>query len=100
MCVHRKTSYIKKQRVFQRLLIPIQKWRDILIDFIVNLPSSNRFINIIVVVNRLMKIRYIIPIDLINTILVTEYFVKYIFKLHRLLNLIISNYRSQFILDF
>ena len=66
----------------------------------VNLPSSNGFINIIVVVNCLIKIRYIIPIDLINTALVAKCFVKYIFKLHRLPNLIISNYGSQFILDF
>ena len=41
-----------------------------------------------------MKMRYIIPIDSINTILVAKYFVKYIFKLHRLPNLIISDYRS------
>ena len=38
--------------------------------------------------------QYIIPIDLINAILVAEYFVKYIFKLHRLPNLIISDYGS------
>jgi len=56
--------------------------------------------NIIVVINRLIKMRYIIPMDLINTILVAKYFIKYVFKLYRLPNLIISNYRSQFILDF
>ena len=78
----------------------MQKWRNILINFIVNLPSSNRFINIIVVVDRLMKIQHIISIDLINAVSVTEYFVRYIFKLYRLPDLIISNYRSQFILDF
>jgi hypothetical protein len=82
------------------LPIPIQKWRNILIDFIVDLPSSNGFINIIVVVNCLMKMRHIVPIDLINTISVAKCFVKYIFKLHRLPNLIISDYRSQFVLDF
>jgi len=60
----------------------------------VALPSSNGFINIIVVVDRLIKMRYIIPIDLINVILVAKCFIKYIFKLHRLLNLIISNYGS------
>ena len=38
--------------------------------------------------------RYIIPIDLIDAISIAEYFVKYIFKLYRLPNLIISNYRS------
>ena len=36
--------------------------------------------------------QYIIPIKLINTILVAKYFVKYIFKLYRLPDLIISNY--------
>jgi hypothetical protein len=76
------------------LPILIQKWRDILINFIVNLPSSNRFINIIVVVDRLIKMRYMIPIKLINAISVAEYFVKYIFKLYRLPNLIIFNYGS------
>jgi len=44
--------------------------------------------------------RYIIPIDLINAILVVKCFIKYVFKLYRLPNLIISNYKSQFILDF
>jgi hypothetical protein len=78
----------------------MQRWRDILINFIVNLPNSNRFTNIIVVVNRFIKIRYIIPIDLINVILVAKCFIKYVFKLYRLPNLIVSNYRSQFILDF
>jgi hypothetical protein len=47
-----------------------------------------------------MKMQYMIPIELINAILVAEYFVKYVFKLHRLPNLIISNYRSQFVSDF
>jgi len=47
-----------------------------------------------VVINRLMKMWYIIPIDLINTILVAEYFIKYVFKLYGLPNLIISNRKS------
>ena len=66
----------------------------------VDLPSSNRFINIMVIVDRLIKMQYIIPIKSINTILVAECFIKYIFKLYRLPNLIISNYKSQFVLDF
>ena len=72
----------------------MQRWRNILIDFIVNLPNSNGFINIIIVVDRLIKIQYMIPIDLINTILIIKYFIKYVFKLHRFFNLIISNYKS------
>ena len=61
----------------------MQRWRNILINFVVDLPSSNGFMNIIVIVNRLIKMRYIIPIDSINTILVAEYFIKYIFKIGR-----------------
>ena len=41
-----------------------------------------------------------IPIDLINIILVAEYFVKHVFKLYGLPNIIISNHGSQFVLDF
>jgi len=78
----------------------MQRWRNILINFVVDLPSSNGFINIIVVVNHLIKMQHIIPIDLINIILVAKCFIKHVFKLHRLPNLIISNYRSQFVLDF
>ena len=59
-----------------------------------------RFINIIVVIKRLIKMRYIISIGLINAILVAKCFIKHIFKLYRLPNLIISDYRSQFVLDF
>jgi hypothetical protein len=66
----------------------------------VDLPSSNGFTNIMVVVNRLIKMWYIVPINLINTVLVAECFVKYIFKLHRLPNLIVSDRGSQFVLDF
>ena len=66
----------------------------------VELPSSNRFINIIVVVNYFIKMQYIILMDLINTILVAKCFVRYIFKLYRLSNSIISDYGSQFVLDF
>jgi len=38
--------------------------------------------------------QHIISIDLINAILVAECFIKYVFKLYGLPNLIISNYGS------
>ena len=44
--------------------------------------------------------QYIIPMELINAILVAECFVKYVFKLHGLPNLIISDCGSQFVLNF
>jgi hypothetical protein len=47
--------------------------------------------NIMVVVDRFIKMQYIIPIDLINAVLVAKCFIKYIFKLHKLPNLIVSD---------
>jgi hypothetical protein len=47
-----------------------------------------------VVVDRLTKMQYIIPIESIDAILVAEYFVKYVFKLYKLPNLIVSDYGS------
>jgi hypothetical protein len=41
-----------------------------------------------------MKMQYIILINSINAVLVAEYFIKYVFKLYRLPNLIVSNYGS------
>jgi hypothetical protein len=38
--------------------------------------------------------QYIIPIDLIDVILVAKCFVKHVFKLYGLPNLIVSNYKS------
>jgi hypothetical protein len=35
-----------------------------------------------------------VPINSINAVLVAEYFIKYIFKLYRLPNLIVSDYGS------
>ena len=78
----------------------MQRWRDISINFIVDLFSSNGFTNIIVVVNRFTKMRHIVPIDSINAVLIAEYFIKYVFKLHRLPNSIVSDCESQFVLDF
>jgi len=72
----------------------MQKWHDILINFIVDLPNNNKFTNIIVVIDYFIKVQHIILIDLINAISIAKYFIKYVFKLYRLFNLIISDHRS------
>jgi hypothetical protein len=60
----------------------------------VDLLSSNRFTNIMVVVDRLTKMQHIVPINSINAVSVAKCFIKYIFKLHRLPNSIVSDYGS------
>jgi hypothetical protein len=53
-----------------------------------------------VVVNRLIKMQYMVFMDSIDAVLVAECFIKHVFKLYRLLNLIVSDCGSQFVLDF
>ena len=54
-------------------LLPVldRRWKDILIDFIVNLPKSKDYTNIMVVVDQLSKIRYLIACPNILTPAVT-----------------------------
>jgi hypothetical protein len=42
------------------LPVPDQRWKDISINFVVDLPISKGYTNIIVVVDRLSKMRYLI----------------------------------------
>jgi Ca2+/Na+ antiporter len=60
----------------------------------VDLPSSNGFTNIMVVVDYFIKMRYMVFINSIDAVLVAECFVRYVFKLYRLPNSIVSDYGS------
>ena len=77
-----------------------QRWKDILINFIVNLPKSKGCINIIVVIDQLSKIRHLITCPNILVPIVAQLFLNYIWKLHRLPKTIVSNRGRQFILAF
>ena len=45
---------------------------------------SSIVLDIFIGINYLIKIQYIIPIDLINATLVAKYFIKYVFKVYKL----------------
>ena len=45
--------------------MPIGCWKDILINFITNLPISNKSDVILVVIDQLIKIKYFIIINII-----------------------------------
>ena len=56
--------------------------------------------NVMIVVNQLTKIRHMISLKTLDIIEVVKVFIKNVFKLHELSDMIISDYENQFILIF
>lgn len=80
-------------------LLPVfeRNWKSILIDFIIPLPWSNGFNNIWVVIDRLSKMRYMVPCKGdINIVGLANLFINYIASMYRHLNNILSNRGPQF----
>lgn len=74
------------------LPIPQQMWMDISIDFIEELPKSQAYHTLLVVVDRLSKFGNFVPLSRpYTTFTVVELFMKHIFKLHGLPKFIVSN---------
>jgi transposase InsO family protein len=76
------------------------RWRDVSLDFVVDLPESNGYRHIMIVIDRLTKLRHMIPLKSLDAVYVAERYVKYVFKLHGLPDTMISDRGSQFVSDF
>jgi transposase InsO family protein len=92
-----RTAY---SRVLKPLPVPQRRWKDILMDFVVELPESNGCTNILVVVDRLSKMRHFIECPDITAPTVSRLFLRHIWKLHGLPNSIISDRGSTFVSTF
>ena len=99
-CAWKKSWHTKKQDVLQLLLIFMQQWKDILIDFVIDLSNNNDYMNIMIIINQFMKMRHMIFLKLLDVIEIAEIFTWNVFKLHELSDTIISNHRNQFIVIF
>jgi hypothetical protein len=89
------------QGVLRPLPIPEQAWRDISVDFITHLPESHGFTAILVVVDRLTKMRHLIPCrDTCDAEETARLFLQHIWKLHGLPTTIVSDRGPQFISKF
>jgi hypothetical protein len=92
--VHAKNPHHHLHGFLQPLPILVSPWSLISMDFIMDLPRSNSFESILVVVNRFMKMVYFIPC---NKSIVGEktikLFLDHVFRYHGLPEDIISDHR-------
>jgi hypothetical protein len=101
-CHRMKASHLKLAGVLQSLSIPMWKWDDISMDFIVGLPlTARKKDSIWVIVDRLTKTAHFIAIH--TTYLVQQYAELYMDQIVRLQGIpktIVSDRRTQFVARF
>jgi hypothetical protein len=102
ICQRVKASHLKTAGVLQHLPVPSWKWEDIIMDFIVGLPNtSQRHDSIWVIVDRLTKIAYFLPVQTTyNAKKYAEIYQDQIVRLHGVPKTIISDRGAQFIARF
>ena len=97
ICCRNKSFRHKPYGFLSPLEIPELPWSSISMDFITDLPSSNGYSCILVVVDRLTKMCHLVPFKNIPSAVETAHaFVDNIVRLHGLPSSIISDRGSQF----
>lgn len=92
MCQRQKYLTTTPGGLLQPLPMPNHMWEDVTLDFNTGLPRSKGYEVILVVVDRLSKYSYFIPLKhpyIARTIV--EVFVKEVVRLHRIPNLVVSD---------
>lgn len=97
ICQRNKRENIPTPGLLHCLHIPNQKWEEISMDFIDDLPMSDSKEKIFVVVDRLTKYAHFMAIKKTNsTKQIAKVFCKNIYKLHGLLKVIVSDRHVKF----
>ena len=101
LCLRTKTPRSAPPGFLKPLEVPLRAWADISIDHIVDLPECTRngktYRNILVVVDRLTKMRHFIPVTGLDADEVAESFLHYVYKLHGAPDSIVSDRGSAFV---
>jgi hypothetical protein len=100
-CKRTTASKEARQGVLRPLPIPQRAWQDISMDFITHLPNSYGYNAILVIIDRLTKMKHFIHCKkTCNSEKVARLYVKYIWKLHGLPRTIVSDRGPQFVFEF
>jgi hypothetical protein len=101
-CRRVKAIYMKTAGPLQSLPIPVWKWEDISMDFIVGLPRTTKgYDSIWVIVDRLTKISHFLPVKIDHSVTVyAQLYIARILSLHDVPKTIVSNRGPQFVAKF
>src|SRR5260370_14488447 len=101
MCAHAKSPRHKPYGKLKQLLIPSQLWSSISMDFIEQLPDSEGFSAILVIIDYLTKQAIFIPShDMVNAPQVAQLFLIHVFSKHGVPVHITSDRGSEFVSHF
>src|SRR5258708_37571531 len=100
-CACTKATCHKPYGLLKQLPIPGQPWESISMDFIEQLPVSEGFTAILVIVDRLTKQLLFIPIhNTVDTPQLARLFLTHIFSKHSIPGHVTSDHRTEFISHF
>src|SRR5258705_4157157 len=100
-CACAKSPRHKPYGKLKQLLIPSRPWSSISMDFIEQLPASEGFSAILVVIDRLTKQAIFIPShDTVNAPQVARLFLTHVFSKHGVLSHVTSDCSSEFVSHF
>jgi RNase H-like domain found in reverse transcriptase/Reverse transcriptase (RNA-dependent DNA polymerase)/Integrase zinc binding domain/Chromo (CHRromatin Organisation MOdifier) domain len=104
LCFRTKTPRSAPPGFLKPLELAARPWTDISIDYIVELPQCVRngkiYRHILVVVDRLTKMRHFIPVTGLTTEELVDAFIDNVYKLHGASDNVVSDRGSQFVSDF
>src|SRR5258708_6644557 len=100
-CACTKVMCHKPYGLLKQLPIPGQPWESILMDFIKQLPTSEGFTAILVIVDRLTKQLLFIPThDMVDAPQLAQLFLTHVFSKHGTLGHVTSNHGTEFMSHF
>ena len=101
ICGRNKPRRHRPYGLLKPLLVPIRPWDSISMDFIEQLPDSDGFTAILVIVDRVSKQSIFIPTyDTITSEQLTDLFIIHVFSKHGILNHVTSDHGSEFVSAF
>jgi transposase InsO family protein len=101
VCVRSKAPRNAPYGVLRPMPIPDGPWTDVSMDFVTDLPGSDGYNAILVVVDRLTKMRHLIPTTKeADSKEVASLYIDNVWKLHGLPNTVVSDRGTQFVADF
>jgi Chromo (CHRromatin Organisation MOdifier) domain/Integrase core domain len=96
-CQRNKPIHHRKFGLLQPLPVPTRPWSSLSMDYITDLPSSNGYDSVLVVVDRLTKMVHFVPSRATDTSRdLANHYVHHIFRLHGLPSDIVSDRGSTF----